>query len=494
MPTLTHIKDAAQEQKHQATAEALKDKSFEHDKLNDLQKQLKEMRLATLDDAKNLIKESNEAVSQIKTLRDEHRPSLDSLALAGPGEAALRIREEHGGSQREALEQSQSNEWGRHFDQIRESLEAAERSVLYAAESMLARHEETTSTLRNELQAKLDAARNRDQSDPSLTASDRSAREQQREKVVAGELETLARRQLYEAGRLLSLVSDTREAMRAFTQDAQANVTESAGRFNEQQLQVSQERLERFNEQQRGIVALRIVWDGRLSDVQAMKRTWDKAAAGPAAELEKKWDQLDEKGRRDAAVKAYEKAREKFWGMVNNKADDDAREVSRLLDRVGVEWQKGKNAPLLDGLTVTLDHVADKASHPKLALDASNLRFLTTDDNSARGNKFGVTDRRNVDFVTSEEQQIRNAKSRDRAAGKRFDKVHATYDALVEAKQGLKQEQDRAAAQHQKEVNEAVANREKKVDELRTSNLRLLNGEDENLRRARQETRLDDLN
>ena len=491
MPTLTHNKDAAQEQKHQATAEALKDKPFGHDKLNHLQKQLKEMRGKALDDARGLIKDCNEALRQIKALRDEQRQPLDSFALAGPGDAALRIGDELRRTQQEVLGHGQAKEYS---DQVRDSLEAAVQSVLYAAESMTARHEATASALRNELQAKLDAAQTRDQSDPNLTASDRLARQQQRENVAAGELETLAKRELYDVGRLEGLVSDTREAIRSFTQDAQANLAESAGRSNEQQLQDGQERLHRFDEQQRDIVALRIVWDGRLSDVQAMKTTWDKAAAGPAAELEKKWDQLDEKGRREAAAKAYETARENFWGLVNKPSDDAAREVHRLLDRAGAEWQKEKKAPLLQGMTITLDHVADKAAHPRLALDASNLRFLTREDNSARGNKLSVTDRRNVDFVSSAEQQIRNAKRRDWGASQRFDKSHATYDTLVEAKQRLKQEQDRVAALHQKESSEAIANRDKKVNELRSADLRLLNGEDESLRRARQNTRLDDLN
>ena len=491
MPTLTHNKDAAQEQKHQATSEVLNDKSLGHEKLNDLHKQLKEMRGKTLDDAGGLIKDCNEALKQIKALRDEQRQPLDSFALAGPADAALRIGDELRRTQQEVLGHGQAKEYS---DQVRDSMEAAVRSVLYAAESMLARHEATASALRNELQAKLDAAQTRDQSDPNLTASDRLARQQQRENVATGELETLAKRELYDVGRLEGLVSDTREAIRSFTQDAQANLAESAGRSNEQQLQDGQERLQRFNEQHSDIVALRIVWDGRLSDVQAMKTTWDKAAAGPAAELEKKWDQLDEKGRREAAAKAYETARENFWGLVNKPSDDAAREVHRLLDRAGAEWQKEKKAPLLQGMTITLDHVADKAAHPRLALDASNLRFLTREDNSARGNKLSVTDRRNVDFVSSAEQQIRNAKRRDWAASQRFDKSHATYDALVEAKQRLKQEQDRVAALHQKESSEAIANRDKKVNELRSADLRLLNGEDESLRRARQNTRLDDLN
>ena len=491
MPTLTHNKDAAQEQKHQATAEALKDKSFGHDKLNDLQKQLKEMREKTLDDTRGLIKDCNEALRQIKALRDEQRQPLDSFALAGPGDAALRIGDELRRTQQEVLGHGQAKEYS---DQVRDSLEAAVQSVLYAAESMTARHEATASALRNELQAKLDAAQTHDQSDPHLSSSDRLAQQQQREKVAAGELETLAKRELYDVGRLQELVSDTREAILSFTVDAQANLAESAGRTNEQQLQDGQERLQRFNENQRDSVALRIVWDGRLSDVKAMKTTWDKAAAGPAEELARKWDHLDEKGRREAAKKAYETARENFWGLVNRPTDDAAREAHNLLDRVGAEWQKGKNAPLLQGMTITLDHVADKAAHPTLALDASNLRFLTKEDNSARGNNLSVTDRRNVDFVTSEEQRIRNAKRRDRAASQRFDKSHAIYDDLLAAKQRLKQEQDRVAALHQKESSEVIANRDKKVNELRSADLRLLNGEDENLRRARQNTRLDDLN
>lgn len=499
MPTLTHNKEAAQEQKHQATSEALNDKSFGHDKLNrssvEMSERAKETSLwaremaeAARSVARDMIKEFDDPLTWTTT---RFQAVMDSFGPSGPGGATQSLRDEQ--SRREAHDQSQTNEWARHLDQVRQSLLAAAQSIVFAAESMLARHKATESALRNELQAKMDAAQTRDQSDPNLTASDRLARQEQHEKEVAGELETLTKRELYDVSRLQDLVSDTRETIRSFTQDLQANVAESAGRSNEQQLQVSQERLDRFNEQQRGNIALRIVWDGRLSDVQAMKTTWDKAAAGPAAELESKWDQLNESGRREAAAKAYEKARENFWGLVNRPADEAAREVHKLLDHAGAEW-KGKNAPLLEGMTITLDHVADKAAHPRLALDASNLRFLTKEDNSARGNKLSVTDRRNVDFVNSEEQQIRNAKRRDRAAGQRFDKSHATYEALVEAKQRRKQEQDRVVAQHQKESSEAIANRDKKVNELRSADLRLLNGEDENLRRARQETRLDDLN
>ena len=472
MPTLTHNKDAPQEQKHQATAELQKDKSFGHEMLNDLQKQLNEMREKVFDNIRALIKDCNEALSQIKILPDERWKSLDSFALVGP---------EHG----------QTNKYS---DQVRNSLEAAVQRVLYAADSMTARHQAAASILRNELQAKLDAAQTRDQSDPNLTASDRLARQQEHEKVVAGELETLAKRELYDIGRLQDLMSDTYAAIRSLTQDAQANVAESAGRSNEQELQISQERLQQFNEQHRNNLALRIMWDGRLSDVQSIKTTWDKAAAGPAAELKSKWDQLDDKGRREAAERAYDKARDNFWSLVNQPADEAAREVHRLMDSAGAEWQKGKNAPLLQGMTITLDHVANKAAHPSLALDASNLRFLTKEDNSARGNKMSVTDRRNVDFVTSEERQVRNAKRRDQAAEQRFTKSHAQYEALLEVKQRLKQKQDRVTALRQKEMGEAVEKRDKKVEELRTNNLRLLNGEDESLRRARQNTLLDDLN
>ena len=378
---------------------------------------------------------------------------------------------------REALEPARANEWGRHLDQVGESLRDAARSVVFAAESMSARHEATVSAFRKELEGG-------------------------REERVADRLQTLAERQNAEVDRLGKLVSDMRQASLSFVQDVHADLQENAG-----QSQDAQDRLQRFDEEWRDIVAMGNLWDGRFSDIEAVKRTWERAAEGQKAD-----------------AKGYEATRSNFWDLVNAALDDDAREVHRLLDRVGVEWQQGNNAPLLAvssarleqmreaaalgdeqmrkwveadrrARTITIDHVADKGTHPELAIDAGNLRFLAQSDNSARGKWYDAADRRNLDFRRSEEWQAANETSRDRRRGERAEESHERFEAMAIAlaRQRLEQERGRASAEHHSELNEAVENRERKTKELRDSSLRPMNGESEELRRSRQEGLLKEL-
>lgn len=430
-----HGKDAAHGQEHQATADALIDRSAEHGKLN---LRAKQMLRGALGSAHSLSEEIDEALSRIESA------------------------------------------------EVHKSLRDAVRSAVFAAESMLARHEATVLAVRNELEI---AARNRDQFAGN--------QQQRRDEMVADRLETLAERQIAEVDRLGKLVSDVRQASLSFVQDVQAGLAKNATR----------DRLQRFNEEWRDVVAMGNLWDGRFSDNEAVKRTWERAAEGQRAD-----------------AKGYEAARSEFWGLVNAARDDDAREVRRLLDRVGVEWQEGNNAPLLAASStrleqmrkaaalgdepmrkwveadrrariITIDHVADKGTHPELAIDASNLRFLAQSDNSARGKWYDATDRRSLDFRHSDERQAANEKSRDRRRGERSDESHERFEAMAIAlaQQRLEQEQGRAAAEHPNELNEAIENREKKVKELRDSSLRLMNGESEELRRNRQEGLLKEL-
>lgn len=416
----------------------------------------------------------------------EHQAAAEALSLREEiDEARSRIERA-----REALEPSRANEWGRHLDQVGESLRDAARSAVFAAESMSARHEAAGSAFRNELEAERVLAR-----------------QQGREERVADRLETLAERQIEEVDRLGELVSGMRQASLSFAQDVLAHLEEDAGQPHAQWLQDAQDRLQRFKEEWRDVVATGSLWDGRFSDVEAVKRTWERAAEGQKAD-----------------AKGYEAARSSFWELVNAALDDDAREVRRLLDRAGVEWQEGRNAPLLAvsstrleqmreaaalgdeqmakwveadrrARTITIDHVAGKGTHPELAIEASNLRFLAQSDNSARGKWYDLADRRSLDFRRSDEWQAANEESRNRRRGERADESHERFEAMAVAlaQQRLEREKGRAAAEHQKELNEAVGNRERKARELRDSSLRPLNGESEELRRSRQEGLLKEL-
>jgi hypothetical protein len=128
---------------------------------------------------------------------------------------------------------------------------------------------------------------------------------------------------------------------------------------------------------------------GRLSDTPALKQLWERAANGRTS---------------------FPSARAEFWRLVNNDTGPDAQAVRDILHTAGFDTHPGtSNAPTLDvdgyeavrpedanrvraDLMLSIDHVNAQA-HGGAKLDASNLRFLSTRDNSTRGARYDENDR-----------------------------------------------------------------------------------------------------
>ena len=87
---------------------------------------------------------------------------------------------------------------------------------------------------------------------------------------------------------------------------------------------------------------------------------------------------------------AYKKAQQKFWEKVRENAAakswfqsnglwfDEAASGAPYIDVFG---GLNRTRTLEQELRVSLDHILEKAEHPALALDATNLRFTMQWDN-----------------------------------------------------------------------------------------------------------------
>lgn len=510
MPNLTH----SEEQEQKRTADAVMEKSagranrqqtqernplMQVAKEIDLQRRRDTMLMGARLDVDELKREVTSAIEEMKrSVTNEKDRTRDSFRPGGPDGAAQTVRD--------ALEQSRANQRLAQLEKIAQSLNDMVRSVEHARESISARLRDTTVDFRRELDAEL------------AKAPGEKVDGQERLELDAGERRVaLAQRQVDEVDRLQQFFAEAHQASLSFARDIQSSLARDSTRSNEPWLQQLQDRLRKFDEQCDLIVAMRNVWDGRFSDVEALRRTWERAAAGKSN---------DKNG--------FDEARESFWKSINearaaaerNQDHDqrrlteqevDARQVVKLLDKVGVQWQEGTNAPLLgranakieelrqaakdgdqkagevvkrfdDSVRITIDHVADKKAHPALTLDASNLRFLDNRDNSARGNLQDVAEGRKVDFVRSEEHQAENAARRDQAASQRLNKVYDRLeDAAIELAEKLKLAQLRTSTDHQRDLNAAQEAGADKLAQLRGPNLRFMDGENEAQRRERRE-------
>lgn len=489
--------DKAAERDH--GAKAAQEKSLEREKLErgplrnlDRAAMLREGRKELLQEVLGVARDvKNDVEQRCERMEKAARTNASDHFAKSPDTAV-----DHRSAQREAAEQVRTAERQRELERAVASLREAAQTTVAAIESLSVRHRAEEARLQKELTEALKAAPN-----AGLAANELRAQQREREAMVSERLDALADRHMAEAERLGSFVAEMRKTILAFAQEAQKNLAEGTDRSHDDAMVQSRERSQRFEEECRDIVALRNLWDGRFADIEALKRTWEKAAKGE---------------RSDAA--GYDAARSKFWDAVNNakaNADKDAQEVRRLLDRARVEWQGGSNAPLMAASSarldemkkaaelgdkrmnewveadrrarlITIDHVADKGRHAELALDASNLRLLANSDNSARGKHYDVADLRNLDFVRSKERQETNAQRRDARRGERADESHDIFEemaiALAEAR--VKREQALMAVEREKAMTEAAANREHKLEELRASKPRHLDGESEEQRRA----------
>jgi RHS repeat-associated protein len=125
-----------------------------------------------------------------------------------------------------------------------------------------------------------------------------------------------------------------------------------------------------------------------FSQTPALDALWRRAAMGKANSPE-----------------GFDKARERFWEVVNSSSDPDAVVVRAILKEAGYELQGGKLAPLLklqtgdpkssreqSDLRLSIDHADPKSVNPSRTLDPAFLRFMSQRDNSFRGNRFDVND------------------------------------------------------------------------------------------------------
>jgi hypothetical protein len=121
-----------------------------------------------------------------------------------------------------------------------------------------------------------------------------------------------------------------------------------------------------------------------FSETDCLRRVWERAAE----------NQPD-----------FDQARGRFYDLVSNGQDADARDVRELLTQAGFELN-GRNAPTLktvdvddpdtrlrSDLTLSIDHIQARADGGAV-LDAENLRFITMRDNSFRGNRFDADDQK----------------------------------------------------------------------------------------------------
>jgi hypothetical protein len=137
------------------------------------------------------------------------------------------------------------------------------------------------------------------------------------------------------------------------------------------------------------LTASREAFAGRFAETDALRDLWERAAADRSS---------------------FPSAREEFWRLVNNDSSPDAQAVRELLHVAGFETHTGTaNAPTLHvegyeavraedanrvraDLTLSIDHI-DAQAHGGERLKASNLRFLSTRDNSTRGARHDASDR-----------------------------------------------------------------------------------------------------
>jgi hypothetical protein len=469
----TNVQASAQQHGESARQEQAKERAHDHrtpaERLEHVADRQAKTR-ATMEYLSVAASAAKEELEKASRRVDNARPHADTFT-AGAGDARATLRE--------AADEARRREADQLAERAKQALAAAAGDVIAVAASMRERFAAHADRLDTELTEAAAKATRQDQR--NLSPAEAATRGATRDETVDDRLAVLAQRQRAEVERVGELIAETRKASLAFARDAQALLAQNdaAG------LERLRERTLQFSEQHRDTLALRNVWDGRFADIEAVKRTWERAAEG-----------------QPASSKGYDAARGKFWEAVNTRRDADARAVHALLDRVGVEWQEGKKAPYLavqsarmDGMRalaergdrrmqeavqaereyrlITIDHVADKGTHQDLALDPRNLRFLVNGDNSARGNHYDAADRWNLDFKRTQEQQATNKERREERRGERADQAHEVFEAFAVARvrDRLTQEQARADVAHAKELREAAANHDSQAAQLRDSRL-----------------------
>jgi hypothetical protein len=351
------------------------------------------------------------------------------------------------------------------------------------------------------------------------SADEQMKRQQGRDETVESHLKALAERDLADTARLKAFEEDLGTQISSLLR-SQEDLAQRADLSGTERLTGAREALSRFEESWRASLAMKLLFDGRFSDIEAVKNTWERAVKEVRAKAAQ-----DQKN----TPEEFEKVRAKFWEILNaperstnEREARDVHEVRRLLDLARVEWQSGSSAPLLKmqsesvdrireasrrgdaqaqrwerdmdrNLLLSIDHVADKNTHRELTQDAANLRLMAVPDNSARGAWFDVSDRRKADFLRPETQQVRNDKRRDTARRQSADRSQDELQAkeIMLAPERLRQDQHRAQTAHDRAMLAAKDRNDLKLTELRDASLNKLDDESEAAHLARRENLLD---
>lgn len=503
MPNLLNSKRAGQEQEETADATERLEKSAEQatrerGAANPLEQAVKQQTALqdelekVQNDARELGGKNQKSFDNMKhALTEEYRRPVDSFQSAGPGGASQSQRDDLRQAQQELLDNEQLKEQLEELEQAAKATQEAAKSVEFAAQSMQTRREETRCAVIAGQSAALAETAQADQTSGKFTAAEMTERQREREARVADDVAALMKNQTDEISRVAKLLHEIQKLTMSLVEDLQKGLPQDVAFEN---------RLAQFNEKCERALAEAVLWYGRLSDIEAVKQTWEKASRG----LEN-------------TPKGFAKARETFWGMLNEGADEDAKRCRRLFEHLGVEWQQGTNAPLLavesrrikemregaehdeqmrkwyeqeiKGIRISVDHAADKKANDTLTLAASNLRLMTQSDNSARGNSYGVSERWKANLEKSSEEVEDSAEKRDHRRGKSAEKSHdrqevKTFGVL---QQQIAERQARAASNRSGELKKANESFETEALELRDLKLRPLDGETEGARSARQE-------
>jgi hypothetical protein len=426
----------------------------------------------------------------------EHTAAQDAFEAARPKGAAQAIDQDR--AQERARNETQASEWQAQSLRVAKAIEAAATAMEFAAKSITARQDSTERLLHDEQTRNSAAARDRDVAQ-DVGADEVTTRQQGRDETIDAQLKSLAEHDLADIAGLATVVKETRNAI-ASLQQAQAALEADAGASHGDRLAASREQLERFDEEWRLSLSMKLLFNGRFSDIEAVKKVWDQAATG-----------------KQNTKDGFAEVRAAFWESVNEQKSDAAKEVHRLLSMAKVEWGRDTAAPLLDmqstsnelirkaaergdtqaqqwdramgrNTRLSIDHVADKHSNPALTLDASNLRFTTHADNSARGNSYGVNDRWKADFERSEQEQAQRAETRDaqraRTAERSEDELRAK--AVLLAPDRLRHVHAGAQERHEQALLTARSTHDGELRELRAAALTRLGAEAESARDIRQ--------
>jgi hypothetical protein len=176
---------------------------------------------------------------------------------------------------------------------------------------------------------------------------------------------------------------------------AQVEETRRSVQLNQIQTDITEERaLDETYENQIKIEYAQNAFSLKFSETAELNDLWQRSAQGKTS---------------------FESARSEFWRLINNDDSHDAMVVRKILDLAGYELQGGGNAPLLkmewefsrndpvgskqnSDRKLSIDHKTPQSDPDSLILSSNNLAFLSSRDNSFRGNRYNAKDKLKADL------------------------------------------------------------------------------------------------